>query len=286
MKSSVVMRSIAPGACAIAFIAVASNASASGYGAIRGTTANKSFTNWSEFNVGGVKNTASTARDWLIPIDLRGEGCTISACPVKAAFRGGSTGNTCVTAYLMNNSGAFTASFGPVCRGATLGTSTLGSFTTDYPHQTMLVVANVAGGATPGAITSVAVETGNTAFGGVGAIRGATANFSTSNWGEYNIGGIQNRATTQREWLISVPIAWPAQSAGFGGGFGGSTCVIAYGVNYDGTLASATSQVCQTSYAHTLLGSVSGVHALYVNKLAGASSVGATDGGFVTTVQY
>jgi hypothetical protein len=290
MKSCSFLKLTGIVATVVATLSASSIADAKGYGAIGGTTANKSVTNWFEFNVGGVQNTAGTARDWLMPIDTRGDGCHFSpGCRLEATIRGGSTGNTCVTAYVLNAFGAITAQLGPVCQGAALATRTIGTITTS--SDTMLVVANVAGGATPGAVTSinnVSLNFGDGSLDDVGAIRGSTSSFSTTNWAEHNVGGVMNRATTAREWLISVPR--PHLNGGkatFGGGFGGTSCVIAYGVAANGSLLSGSAQTCHSAAAQAFFSSSpSSVHVLYVARLARASSSGAADGGFITSVGY
>src|SRR5262245_4286422 len=59
-----------------AILATSSVASANRtYGAVAGTTATKTFGQWSQFNLTGVQNDATAARDWLIPVDVSQENC-------------------------------------------------------------------------------------------------------------------------------------------------------------------------------------------------------------------
>jgi hypothetical protein len=292
------MRSVVAISATGAGVLVAATASARGYGAIGGTTATKSYANWSEFNAGGVKNTAPNARDWLMPIDLTGEYCEgPNPCIVNATFRGGSGGASCVRAYRLNVFGQVTASIGPVCQqGTTLARRQIGTVSTPTNTGTLLVVANLAGGAsTPGAMTSVEL-TGNFQLDlttAIGAIRGSSTNFDTSNWGEFGIGGIRNRSTSQRWWVISVPNPRTGKGpdrgvagAVYGGGATGQSCVTAWGVDAFGALLLPSGEFCRTSLGWRNLGKLPGVHVVYYAELAGASTMGGNDGGMLASVQY
>jgi len=264
--------------------ATAAPASALSYGAIRGTTSDKNLANWSELSIGGVVNNSVATKDWLIPVNTRHEACSSGGCSVYAIFRGSSATSACVRGYWLTDLGAITAQIGPVCNGATQQSRLIGD-SNQAPSgvDTLLIVANLP---PTGAIRSVTVDgDAGTPGHGIGAIHGHTADFSTSNWGEYGVGGIRNKAATAREWLISVPRPATA-GATFGGGAGGNSCAIAYGVNTDGSLGSASNQICQSTFEFEALGSPSGDSVLYVLSLAAASANGANDGGFVSTVRY
>jgi hypothetical protein len=88
-------------------------------------------------------------------------------------------------------------------------------------------------------------------------------------------------------WNLSPrPRARYVAGATFGGGAGGQTCAIAYGVNHDGSFASGSDQICQSTFEFESLGNPSGVSVLYVLRLAPSSANGVNDGGFVSTVRY
>jgi hypothetical protein len=126
-------------------------------------------------------------------------------------------------------------------------------------------------------------------------IDGTNATQTSSNWPEFSIGGIQNRATTQRDWLMALPAAHCATRSDcavrltWKGGAGGSSSAIAYAVNANGVHTSATTEKFQNStLAQQKLGDLSvpsNGFVLVVAKLASASSSGATDGGAVTTAE-
>jgi len=282
---------VVAGCATVAVLAAAAPASAKGYGAISGTTSNKSYTNWAEFNTGGIKNNSTSARDWLMPINGRAYYCSSGLpCTVKATFKGGGGGSSCVRAYRINNLGAITGSIGPVCQDTTLATRTIGTFKSFFDG--LLVVANLGG--TGGAMTTVQItdhfEEGLDER--VGAIHGSTAAFDSSNWGEYGIGGIRNKSTSQRDWLISVPNPHSGDTpelpgATYGGGFGGDTCLFVYSVDAFGAAIGAGASACHGVFGpHYFAGFAIGAHTLYVFKLAAASANGANDGGVAASVRY
>jgi hypothetical protein len=284
MKTTFIRESLAAVAAIAAITATTSSASALTYGATRGTTSDKNFSNWAELSLGGVVNNSAATKDWLIPVNTRHESCSSGSCLVYAVYRGSASASGCVRGYWLTDLGAIAAQIGPVCNTANMASRLIGG-SNQVPSgvDTLLIVANLP---STGAIMSVTVD-GNagTPAHGVGAIHGHTASFSTSNWAEYGVGGIRNKAATAREWLISVPRP-AAAGATFGGGAGGNSCAIAYGVGFDGSMQSASDQICQSTFEFESLGSPSGESVLYVINLAAASSSGANDGGFISTVRY
>jgi len=126
-------------------------------------------------------------------------------------------------------------------------------------------------------------------------VDGVSTDQSGINWREWLVGGIQNRATSARNWLMPLPAAHCASRtscavrATWKGGAGGSSSVIGYAVNASGGFTTATSQKFQSStLAQQLLGTLdvpSGGFVLVVASLAGASSNGGTDGGGLTTAE-
>jgi hypothetical protein len=126
-------------------------------------------------------------------------------------------------------------------------------------------------------------------------VDGVSADQSGSNWREWLVGGIQNRATVARNWLMPLPAAHCATRtscdvlAAWKGGAGGSSSAIGYAVNASGGFTTATPQRFQGStLGQQKLGTLSvpsGGFVLVVASLAGASSSGGTDGGGLATAE-
>jgi hypothetical protein len=124
------------------------------------------------------------------------------------------------------------------------------------------------------------------------AIDGTVANQVATNWSEFNVGGIQNRSTVSRDWLLAMPAdtcfdTTPCQmSATIKAGAAGNSTAIAYAVNNGGffTAATALAATSSTSLVTLSLGLLNvPSHILLVSRLAGASTTGGTNGGAMTS---
>ncbi len=293
-------RPIAALGVAAAVLATSSLASANTtvYPALAGTTAAKSYAQWSQAGgLIGVQNDATAARDWLIPIDIGTKFCDQSqGCTVYATFRGGNNGASCVTAYFTDLFGAIIQAGSQVCQGTTLARLQIANTHTKAP-QGLLVVAALAGGsATRGRIISVEfVQPGVEFTGGViGATKGVPDNFNTVVWGEYGIGGVRNMSSAMRDWYVAVPngnggnLQPITTKATFGGGFGGESCVDVFGVGPDGALLSSGTPAnpCRTTFGTVDYGKITGGVIVYIASLARASAGNVADGGVLSSVAY
>jgi hypothetical protein len=115
-------------------------------------------------------------------------------------------------------------------------------------------------------------------------------------WREWAVGGIQNRSSGARDWLmaLSTELCFDptpcAVSATFKGGATGNSTAIAYAVGHNGFLIAATPSVSAggtlvTQFLGNLNISDSSGFVLLVTNLAGASSTGGTNGGVMASGQ-
>ena len=137
--------------------------------------------------------------------------------------------------------------------------------------------------------------------GAVPALHGTVADQTLAQWNEWLVGGIQNRhiiqkpGTMGRDWLVPLSTSLLGQNgcnpcgvrAAISGNLIGASTAIAYSVTYDGLFVDATALATQGNVLEFRnLGEVDiadGGHVLVVANLARSSTVGAADGGFMTS---
>ena len=144
------------------------------------------------------------------------------------------------------------------------------------------------------ATCSLVAVTGRTS---VPAIHGTTATQNTARWKEYLAGGIQNRDTTNRMWLVPLNTFHDGFScidtscgvvATITGGPNGASTAIAYAVTQEGAFTGASTMMAtQGNFLEQKdLGTVpvpSGGHILLVATLVRATVTLGTDGGAMTS---
>jgi len=124
--------------------------------ALDGTVSDQALSNWTEWKVGGIQNTSTSARDWLLA--LPAQQCSdTSSCGVYSTFKGGASGTSTSIGYAVGWDGFFTAATPLWTQGGNLAEIRLGTLAA---NEYVLLVTHLAGASTSGGTDGGGMTTG------------------------------------------------------------------------------------------------------------------------------